>query len=115
MAEHSPAKNQEIITLAREILDDVEMDRMSATRAVLKATRLARLTAATSIQEWLWFERYGYSHVFPEDAGFQLEAVALGWATRDGAIRELEAKIRRDPSCFRARRLLEAVVTSGVE
>ncbi len=60
-------------------------------------------------------ERYGYSHVFPEDPRFQLEAIALGWASREGAIRELKAKREMDPSCFRARRLLEAVVTGGVE
>ena len=59
-------------------------------------------------------ERYGYSHVFPEDPRFQLEAIALGWASREGAIRELQAKIESDPSCFRARRLLEAVVTGRV-
>ncbi len=60
-------------------------------------------------------ERHGYSHVFPEDARFQLEAIALGRASRTGAIRELKAKIDSDPSCFRARRLLEAVVTGGVD
>ncbi len=60
-------------------------------------------------------ESYGYAHVFPEDAGFQLEAIALGWATRDGARRELEAKLRRDPSCVRARRLLRAVVAGRVD
>ena len=59
-------------------------------------------------------ERYGYSHVFPEDPRFQLEAIALGWAERGGAIRELKAKIEDDPSCLRARRLLEAIVTGGV-
>lgn len=59
-------------------------------------------------------ERYGYSHVFPEDPRFQLEAIALGWASREGVIRELQAKIESDPSCFRARRLLEAVITGRV-
>ncbi len=57
-------------------------------------------------------ERYGYSHVFPEDAGFQLEAIALGWASREGAIRELEVKIEGDPTCLRARLLLQAVDAS---
>ncbi len=60
-------------------------------------------------------ERYGYSHVFPEDPRFQLEAIALGWASREGATLELKAKIESDPSCFRARRLLEAVVTGGLQ
>jgi hypothetical protein len=60
-------------------------------------------------------ERFGYANVFPEDPGFQLEAIARGDATRDGAIHELEAKIARDPSCVRARRLLRAVVTGRVE
>ncbi len=55
-------------------------------------------------------ERYAYSHVFPEDPGFQLEAIALGWATRQGAISELRAKIERDPSCSRARRLLRTLL-----
>ena len=54
-------------------------------------------------------ERHGYEHVFPENAGFQLEAIRLGWATREGAIRELEEKLDRDPGCVRARRLLASV------
>ena len=53
--------------------------------------------------------RHGMPNVFPEDPGFQLEAIAMGWATRDGAIRELEEKLERDPSCLRARQLLAAV------
>ena len=58
-------------------------------------------------------ERYGYDHVFPENAGFQLEAIALGWASREGAIRELEEKLREDPGCARAHRLLAAVRLYG--
>ncbi len=54
-------------------------------------------------------ERHGYEHVYPENAGFQLEAIRLGWATREGAIRELEAKLDRDAGCARAHRLLAAV------
>ncbi len=57
-------------------------------------------------------ERYGYAHVFPEDPGFQLEAIALGWTTRQGAIRELEAKLRRDPTCVRAQRLIQTVIAN---
>ncbi len=60
-------------------------------------------------------ERYGYAHVYPEDAGFQLEVIARGDASREGALRELEAKIERDPSCVRARRLLQAVATGRAD
>lgn len=59
--------------------------------------------------------RYGMPNVFPEDVGFQLEAIALGWARRDGAIVELQRKLRQDPGCLRARQLLSAVQSLPLE
>ncbi len=55
-------KNQEIIKLAKEIIDDVELRRASAGDLVSKASRLASLVNDSSIKEWLNYEKYGFSN-----------------------------------------------------
>jgi len=48
------------ITLARELLDDIELSRMMPDQLLLKTTRLARLVEADEIERWLRFEMRGY-------------------------------------------------------
>src|SRR5438034_8183628 len=47
--------------LARQLLDDIELGRLSVEQTVLKALRLARLADATEHQAWLAFELVGYT------------------------------------------------------
>ncbi len=48
------------ISLARELLDDIELSRLNPEQLLLKATRLARLVEAREIRKWLSFELSGY-------------------------------------------------------
>lgn len=64
-------QNNEIIALAKEVLDDAELNRVSAEALVFKATRLARLVKHQNMLEWLNLERFGYSDKDP-DLGWML-------------------------------------------
>ncbi len=48
------------LTLARELLDDIELGRLSPETLLLKISRLARAMEATDVREWLSFELKGY-------------------------------------------------------
>jgi hypothetical protein len=55
------SKNEHIIKLASEIIDDVEFSRIDAQAMLLKTTRLARYVDDTKIRAWLKLEMQGYS------------------------------------------------------
>lgn len=55
------SKSDEIIALARDLLDDVELSRLPPEGLVLKATRLARLVEHNRTLQWLRKELGGYS------------------------------------------------------
>ncbi len=48
------------VTLARELLDDIELSRLRSEQLLLKASRLARLVENSEIMSWLGFELRGY-------------------------------------------------------
>lgn len=50
----------EALALAKELLDDVELDRSTLDRQILKATRLARLVNDQEVLAWLRRETTGY-------------------------------------------------------
>lgn len=54
-------KSQHILTLAEEIINDIEYNRISAEALVLKANRLGNLAGSAKIQKWLSYEKYGYN------------------------------------------------------
>ncbi|KXV75546.1 AbiTii domain-containing protein, partial [Acetobacter cerevisiae] len=56
---------EHILELSKELLGDIELDRLSADKLLLKATRLARLVGSDEIQTWLTFEVHGYSSSNP--------------------------------------------------
>jgi hypothetical protein len=55
------SKSEHILALATELLDDIELSRLSGEALLLKASRLARLTHADEIKQWISFELKGYS------------------------------------------------------
>jgi hypothetical protein len=75
MVDHG-SKSVAIRELARELLDDIELGRLSVERTLMKALRLARLSDAIEQQTWLSFELVGYS------AGNEVGAKYMGWAGR---------------------------------
>lgn len=54
-------RSEHIFQLAQELLDDIELSRLSGEALVLKATRLARLVNSEKIQSWLQYELKGYN------------------------------------------------------
>lgn len=56
--EHS--KSQHILELAKEIIDDIELQRCEVQPTLLKSTRLARYVDNEEIRQWLRFEMQGF-------------------------------------------------------
>lgn len=54
-------RSEHIFQLAQELLDDIELSRLSGEALILKATRLARLVNSEKIQSWLQYELRGYN------------------------------------------------------
>jgi hypothetical protein len=50
-----------------------------------------------------------FSNVYPEGSDYMKELVQSGKISKDKAISELERKLREDPSCSRAKNLLESI------
>lgn len=50
-----------ILQLAKELLEDIELSRVSVENSVLKASRLARLIGDQETIAWLHYEMFGYS------------------------------------------------------
>lgn len=57
----SQSKSEHILELAKELLDDIELSRLSAEALLLKASRLARWVGSDEIKQWINFEMKGYS------------------------------------------------------
>ncbi len=54
------SRSKHVIELAKELLDDIELNRVGAEQLLLKATRLARWMGSEEIQQWLRLEMTGY-------------------------------------------------------
>lgn len=52
---------EHILALSRELLDDIELDRIASDKLLLKASRLARLAGSEEIRKWIGFEMQGYN------------------------------------------------------
>jgi hypothetical protein len=68
------SKTEHIISLAKEILDDIELSRLEAQPLLLKATRLARYVDDDEVRKWLRFEMQGFSN----------DEVSLKYMTKTG-------------------------------
>lgn len=62
----TPAERAAALSLAEELLADIELDRITADKQVLKAGRLARLVNDERAQTWLAYERLGWTAEGPE-------------------------------------------------
>ena len=54
-------KDDHLLELAKELLDDIELNRQNAESLLLKTTRLAKFEGPEEIQKWLRFELRGYN------------------------------------------------------
>ena len=60
MTDNTQSKSHAIVALAKELLDDIELSRLSAESLLLKTMRLARLVDAEELKKWLLCELTGY-------------------------------------------------------
>lgn len=76
------SKSVHIISLSKEIIDDIELSRIKGQALLLKATRLARYVDDEEIRKWLRFEMQG----------FNSNEVALKYMTKTGRWTDKENK-----------------------
>lgn len=55
------SRSEHILALAKELLDDIELSRLSAESLLLKASRLARWVGSEEIRYWINLEMKGYN------------------------------------------------------
>ncbi|KQN08351.1 hypothetical protein [Sphingomonas sp. Leaf28] len=55
------SESDHILFLSRELLDDIELQRLEADKLLLKCSRLARLAGTDEIKQWIKLEIEGYS------------------------------------------------------
>jgi hypothetical protein len=77
------SQSEHILELSRELLDDIELGRLEATKLLLKCSRLARLAGSDEIQEWIGFEIGGYNSSDP---------ISLLYMTKTGRWTDYEKK-----------------------
>lgn len=65
MSIYEQNKNEHTFQLAQELLDDIELSRLSSEALILKATRLARLVNNEEVLSWLQYELKGYNSTDP--------------------------------------------------
>lgn len=83
MAIDNLTENEHIFELSRELLDDIELDRLPSDKLLLKCNRLARLSGSDEIREWLKYEMQGYNGT---------DEVSLTYMTRTGRWVNFEEK-----------------------
>lgn len=54
------SESDHVLTLSRELLDDIELQRLEADKLLLKCSRLARLAGTDEIKQWIKLEMEGY-------------------------------------------------------
>lgn len=55
------SKSEHVLSLAADLLDDIELGRLSTEQLLLKVSRLARLTGSDETRKWLKYELHGYN------------------------------------------------------
>jgi hypothetical protein len=55
------SRSEHILELAKELLDDIELSRLSAEALLLKTSRLARWVGSEEIKYWINLEMKGYT------------------------------------------------------
>lgn len=61
--EHS--RSEHILELAKELLDDIELSRVSCESLLLKSSRLARWVGSDEIKAWIEYEMHGFNQNDP--------------------------------------------------
>lgn len=106
MTEESRSKH--VADLAMELLDDIELNRMSAEHLLLKATRLAHWMGSEETQQWLRLEMIGYNKV--DEVSLKFMSITGRWTDRAkgfgywGPLAQQEAAIEAEKAKLAAMR-----------
>lgn len=79
MMKQSTSKH--ILELAKELLDDIELNRIGIEPLLLKASRLARWTGSEEIKHWIELELKGYS--FDDDTSVKFFDITGRWENKE--------------------------------
>lgn len=94
------SKSEHILELAKELLDDIELSRLSAEPLLLKVSRLARLIGSEKIKYWINLEMKGYNSSNPISLKYM--GLTGRWIKKDtnegywGALAQHEATIEAE-------------------
>lgn len=75
------SESQHILELSRELLDDIELDRLPSDKLLLKVNRLARLSGTEEIRGWLDYEMRGYNS--RDDLSLRYMSITGRWTDFD--------------------------------
>jgi AbiTii-like protein len=59
------SRSEHVLDLSKELLDDIELGRLTADKLLLKCSRLARLVGSEEVQAWIKFEMQGFNSSDP--------------------------------------------------
>lgn len=91
------SRSEHILELAKELLDDIELSRLSAESLLLKASRLARWVGSEEIKYWIGLEMKGYNS--SNEISLKYMSVTGRWINREeqkgywGPLAEQEAAL----------------------
>jgi hypothetical protein len=74
------SRSKHILELSKELLDDIELSRLSGENLLLKASRLARYVGSEEIRNWLSLELKGYNQT---DLAIKYMGKTGRWLDRD--------------------------------
>ncbi|TIS46187.1 hypothetical protein [Mesorhizobium sp.] len=72
---------EHILELSRELLDDIEFNRLETEKLLLKASRLARLSGSDQIKKWIQYELRGY--VSDDEVSLYYMTITGRWVKRE--------------------------------
>ncbi len=75
------SRSEHILELAKELLDDIELSRLSAESLLLKASRLARWVGSDEIKYWINLEMKGYNA--SNETSLKYMGVTGRWTNRE--------------------------------
>jgi hypothetical protein len=75
------SRSEHILELAKELLDDIELSRLSAESLLLKASRLARWVGSDEIKYWINLEMKGYNS--SNDISLKYMGITGRWTDRE--------------------------------
>jgi hypothetical protein len=92
------SKSDHILSLAKELLDDIELSRLSAESLLLKASRLARWVGSEEVRSWISLEMTGYNS--SDQISLKYMGITGRWTDREnnqgywGPLAQLEAALQ---------------------